>query len=149
MKSRKHKQIAGTLKDEKQTKIGQKLDEIPPPGSLFNDFAAQVYLVVCEDLKSRSLLFEADLHLVQGFCNDTAIYNECLNDIKKSGIFYVDKNKQKRRNPALIAMRSAMESANKTAKLLGITPYYRDKVKTDEDEDLFDPVAELMREFPS
>ncbi|MCH2083033.1 MAG: hypothetical protein MK226_11635 [Saprospiraceae bacterium] len=59
--------------------------------------------------------------------------------------FYVDKNKQKRKNPTLIAMRLAMERINKTAKLLGTTPYYRDKIKMQSEPGKdFDPVAELL-----
>jgi P27 family predicted phage terminase small subunit len=145
MKTNKQKQIAGTIRTSDAQNTGEPIKYVPEPENTFNDFARQVYFIVCEDLQSRSLLFKADLHHVEGFSNDTAIYRECMQDIVENGIFYVDKNKQKRRNPALIAMRSAMESANKTAKLLGITPYYRDKIKMQSEvEKEIDPVADLL-----
>ena len=144
--SKSEKEKRGTLDSRhREGSPGQALDYLPDAPEWLSDRAKDVFVVVCMDLHERSLLFDADLSLIAGYATETAQFIDLTKIINREGYSYEDKNGQLRKHPLLIPQRGAYQSMISTAKSLGLSPYFRDKVNAVpvEVED-YDPLAEYM-----
>ena len=130
----------------KEMELSNVLSEMPTVPKFLPDKAKSIWLTVAKDRFDRKLLFEADLGLITCYACEMGQYLEISESLTTEGLTYEDKNGIRRANPLTRLQRAAFESSLKAAKILGISPYYREKVIGGDmvSDNYVDPAAEFV-----
>lgn len=121
--------------------IGKQFSELPNcPSHIKNKYAIELWEDVVCDLDERGRLSTVGLHIIRQYVESFAIYDEVSRQILK-GEDAVSENKyDKRKNPIYSIRSKALEEMSKLEKLLGLSPYSRDRITVAQVEDEADPI---------
>ena len=132
----------GYRKDRVKPAIkGKQVKNLPEcPDHILSESAIELWDHVVFDLNERGRLDVVGLHIVRQYVESFAIYDEVSRKIFK-GEKDVSKNRYDRRKNPIFSIRSkAVEEMGKLEKLLGLSPYSRDRITVAQVEDEADPI---------
>lgn len=123
---------------------GEILKRVPrPPKHLAKGEPGKLWKIVCKDLLSRGRLYSVGTHIVRQYVESFAIYNDATQQIFGGEKLSVRDGDAQRKNPIYQIRSKALEEMNKLEKLLGLSPYSRDRITTAEPEEDQDPFEDL------
>jgi P27 family predicted phage terminase small subunit len=120
---------------------GVRFESLPEcPEHIQNKSAIDLWNDVVFDLNERGRLSTVGIHIVRQYVESFAIYDNVSRQIFK-GEDAVSKNTyDTRKNPIYSIRSKALEEMGKLEKLLGLSPYSRDRITVAEPEDESDPI---------
>lgn len=125
---------------------GDALSRMPTAPKWLGKEGKKLWKDAARDLLNRGRLYTVGLHILQQYCESYQIYcnatQEIFNDTEKGEIAVKDGDAL-RKNPIYQIRSKALEEMNKLEKLLGFSPYSRDRITVAEPEDEGDPMEDL------
>jgi P27 family predicted phage terminase small subunit len=111
--------------------------------SHLNKLAKAQWRKYVPSLKERTDITPQDLHNLESFCVNYAMYRAALEDVEANGLILVFNNDNKGQNPAYKVMMESQKLMLKFGELLGFDPVSRVKHKAPvEDKDDLDGLIE-------
>jgi P27 family predicted phage terminase small subunit len=117
--------------------------KMPKPPEYLNKFGKKEWLIVCQELYSKKMLFEVDLTLLGAYCNEIALYVEAEIYLKQHGrvqFFYNDDGtvKYSQSLPQVKIAKDALNAALKLSREFGFTPSARASIPKPDINDNYD-----------
>lgn len=129
--------MSGFRKDRVRPAIdGDILSKIPlAPKHIRKGEPGKLWKVVCKDLLDRGRLYSVGTHIIQQYVESYAIYDDATSQIFDGESISVKDGDAQRKNPIYQIRSKALEEMNKLEKLLGLSPYSRDRITVSEPEE--------------
>jgi len=147
MKTKKEKALQGTLKPSRDIKTEinlPKLNNIDIPKGLYDDYATSIWMQVTSLLNEQNRLCESYFNILLIYCNECAIYFDCVEKMKDEGMYYTSgETGYKQAQPWIRIKNDAAKQIKDIGSLFGLDPLSSLKLPIQAKQDK-DPLKDML-----